>query len=157
MSANAYYKAACDSCRGRIEYPADLAGHLVACPHCAHLTRLTLPPALLPAVSKPVSETSVQLRDRIRRDSGYAGFRSIVAVIHVVLLLAAAVSFIVGLRFWLEPSAVMSQREAAIVCAGLLALGSVLILGAMVLKLGLTTVFDIADALLDASRRSSPK
>ena len=153
MSVNAYHKTACDACRGRIEYPIDLAGHLVACPHCGHLTRL----AVLPAASKPVSETTAQLRDRMRRDSGYREFRSVIAVIHATLLIAAGLILIFGLWLWHEPSIAFSQRETTIFCALLFATGSLLVLGATIFKMSLTLLVDIADAILHASRRIAPR
>src|SRR4029453_7133270 len=37
-----YLKAACQHCKGHIEYPSELAGQSVECPHCKQTT--TLPP-----------------------------------------------------------------------------------------------------------------
>jgi hypothetical protein len=41
-----YLKAACQHCKGHIEYPSELAGQSVECPHCKQT--LTLPPPPIP-------------------------------------------------------------------------------------------------------------
>jgi hypothetical protein len=41
-----YLKAACQHCKGHIEYPSGLAGQSVECPHCKQT--LTLPPPPIP-------------------------------------------------------------------------------------------------------------
>lgn len=47
MTRTKYLKAACQHCAGHIEYPAELIGTLVSCPHCQQETELLLltPPA----------------------------------------------------------------------------------------------------------------
>ncbi len=157
MSANAYFKTACENCRGRIEYPADLGGHLVACPHCGHLTRLALPPSIMAAAAKPVTESTGQILDRIRRESGYRGYRTAIAAIHIILLLGAGLSFVLGLWPLLEPKVPSAQGDNTLYCSVLFALGSLLIIAATILRLGLSLLVDIADATLDVSRRIAPK
>ena len=157
MAANAYYKTACDNCRGRIEYPTDLTGHLVACPHCGHLTRLALPQSLLPAGLKPSGESTAQLLERVRRDSGYPRLRSVIVAIHVILLVAGGLSLILGLWVSLEPSALPVPGSPPVYGTVLIAAGGTLILLAMILKPALSLLVDIADAILDATRRIAPK
>jgi hypothetical protein len=49
MSNAAYFKTACDHCKGHIEYPATVAGEIAACPHCGHQTLLPYVPTQSPA------------------------------------------------------------------------------------------------------------
>jgi len=44
MKQTKYLKCACQHCGGRIEFPAEVIGHVFDCPHCAQRTELTLPP-----------------------------------------------------------------------------------------------------------------
>jgi hypothetical protein len=44
MSQIKHLKGECSHCSGRIEFPADAVGTLVACPHCGEQTELMLPP-----------------------------------------------------------------------------------------------------------------
>jgi protease PrsW len=44
MSQIAYLKTACERCSGRIEYPSELAGQSIECPHCHQPTPLPPPP-----------------------------------------------------------------------------------------------------------------
>jgi len=46
MPETTYLKAACQHCKGHIEYPSKLAGQSVECPHCKQTT--TLPPLPTP-------------------------------------------------------------------------------------------------------------
>src|SRR5262245_66337827 len=44
-----YLKTECQHCKGHIEYPSELAGQSVECPHCKRAaTLLSTPPAPLP-------------------------------------------------------------------------------------------------------------
>jgi len=157
MSANAYFKTACETCRGRIEFPADLGGHLVACPHCGHLTRLVLPHTLVAGAPKPLGETTAQVLDRVRRDSAYRGFRAAITAVQVILLVAAALSFILGIWPLIEPTAQPAHGDKTLYCSLLFATGSLLLIAATVVKMGLSLLVDLADALLDVSRRIVPK
>src|SRR4051812_3924598 len=42
MSHTKYLKGQCTHCGGRIEFPAEVIGTTVECPHCARATELTL-------------------------------------------------------------------------------------------------------------------
>jgi membrane protein YdbS with pleckstrin-like domain len=59
MPETTYLKAACQYCKGHIEYPSELAGQSVGCPHCKQTTTLPPstspppPPPFQPAVSAP--------------------------------------------------------------------------------------------------------
>ncbi len=54
MPAIAYLKTDCEQCDGSIEYPSELAGQSIQCPHCQQATTLpspfTPPPAAPPAI-----------------------------------------------------------------------------------------------------------
>ena len=49
MSEITYLKIACERCGGHIEYPSEMAGQSIQCPHCQHT--ITLPPRF---VSPPI-------------------------------------------------------------------------------------------------------
>jgi DNA-directed RNA polymerase subunit RPC12/RpoP len=49
MSEITYLKITCERCGGHIEYPSEMAGRSIQCPHCQH--SITLPPRF---VSPPV-------------------------------------------------------------------------------------------------------
>ena len=59
MPETTYLKVECQHCKGHIEYPSELAGQSVECPHCKQTTTLPPstspppPPPLPPAVSAP--------------------------------------------------------------------------------------------------------
>src|SRR5437660_6080165 len=39
-----YLKIACERCGGHIEYPSEMAGQSIQCPHCQHAITLSSPP-----------------------------------------------------------------------------------------------------------------
>src|SRR5690242_2291080 len=43
MSQSKFLKCACSHCAGRIEFPVELIGTSVGCPHCGQSTELMLP------------------------------------------------------------------------------------------------------------------
>jgi len=51
MSQIVYLKTACERCSGHIEYPSELAGQSIECPHCHQAT--PLPPPLPPSFTTP--------------------------------------------------------------------------------------------------------
>src|SRR5215472_19374592 len=61
MWKTVYLKAACERCSGHIEYPTELAGQSVECPHCHQPTPLAplplsptpAPPPLPPSFTTP--------------------------------------------------------------------------------------------------------
>jgi predicted RNA-binding Zn-ribbon protein involved in translation (DUF1610 family) len=59
MSDSGYQKCPCKHCQGRIEFPAELAGSQIACPHCGAETDLYVPApakvAAVPVASAPVT------------------------------------------------------------------------------------------------------
>ena len=151
MSTNAFLKTACDHCAGRIEFPAGLAGHLVACPHCARLTRLAPPVPSLPG------ETTAELLNRIRRDSCYRALRNAIALLCGALQIGAGLSCVLGISKLATPSGLSGFFDASPNGVVLLLIGIVLSFGATIIKRSLSLLIDIADAVLDASRRTANK
>ena len=151
MSANAFLKTACDHCAGRIEFPTGLAGHLVACPHCTRLTRLAPPIPSLPG------ETTAELLSRIRRDSGYGALRKTIVLLCGTLQIGAGLSFVLGILTFFVPSAPEATLGVSINGAVLFLMGICLSIGATIIKRSLSLLIDIADAVLDVSRRIANK
>ena len=56
MSEIVYLKTACEHCSGHIEYPSELTGQSIECPHCHQATPLPppLPPSLTPSPPSPI-------------------------------------------------------------------------------------------------------
>jgi hypothetical protein len=52
MAPTTYHRTECQHCNGHIEYPSDIAGQSIQCPHCRQM--IVLPPHLAPA-TPPVS------------------------------------------------------------------------------------------------------
>ena len=151
MSANGYLKTACDHCAGRIEFPAGLAGHLVACPHCARLTRLA------PPGPSPPAESTAEMLNRIRRDSNYGALRKTIAFFCGTLQIGAALSVVLGIIILFVPSALDGIPGLSLNGAVLCLIGIILSIGAAITKRSVSLLIDIADAVLDASRRSANK
>jgi hypothetical protein len=53
MSEIAYLKIACERCSGHIEYPSEMAGQSIQCPHCQHVITLSSPPPPIPSQRTP--------------------------------------------------------------------------------------------------------
>jgi hypothetical protein len=78
MASLAYLKTDCDHCNGPIEFPTQLAGQSVACPHCHAQTLLPqFQPATAPPPTPPAPPTMVRSllppEDR-RRPTPQSGF-----------------------------------------------------------------------------------
>ena len=58
MPAIAYLKTDCEQCDGSIEYPSELAGQSIECPHCQQAT--TLPSPFMPPPAAPPAIPPVQ-------------------------------------------------------------------------------------------------
>ena len=151
MSANAFLKTACDHCAGRIEFPTGLAGHLVACPHCTRLTRLAPPIPSLP------SETTAELLSRVRRDSGYGALRKTIGLLCGALQIGAGLSCVLGIIMLFVPSAWDGILGIPLNGVVLFLIGIFLSIGAAVIKRSLSLLIDIADTVLDVSRRMANK
>ena len=93
MKQTKYLKCACQHCGGRIEFPADVIGQLVDCPHCQQRTELTLAPP--PEADTPEGPAKGQ------------SWR----VAGVVILLIGVIGVAVGMM-WLKRIAQRKQRPA---------------------------------------------
>jgi hypothetical protein len=60
MAAIAYIKTDCEQCGGPIEYPSELAGQSIECPHCQQATSLPSPFAPPPQAAAPPPIPPVQ-------------------------------------------------------------------------------------------------
>jgi Family of unknown function (DUF6232) len=69
MPAIAYIKTDCEHCDGSIEYPSELAGESIECPHCQQTTTLPTPfmppPPAAPQVSPPRAERPTRQGDEV--------------------------------------------------------------------------------------------
>ena len=54
MPSIAYIKTDCEHCDGSIEYPSELAGQTIECPHCHQMTTLPTPFMAPPPAAPPV-------------------------------------------------------------------------------------------------------
>src|SRR5262249_18468901 len=64
MWKTVYLKTACEACSGHIEYPSELAGQSVECPHCHQATPLPPPMSEGEEIATKVKEhTHERLRD----------------------------------------------------------------------------------------------
>ena len=87
MPETTYLKAACQHCKGHIEYPSELAGRPVQCPHCNQTT--TLPPSS-PPPPLPVINPA---RASIEKASNVAGVGCLLQGIGVVCFVLAIQTF----------------------------------------------------------------
>jgi hypothetical protein len=87
MPETTYLKAACQHCKGHIEYPSALAGQSVECPHCDQTT--TLPPCT-PPLPLPVINPA---RASIEKASSVAGVGCLLQGIGVVCFVLAIQTF----------------------------------------------------------------
>jgi DNA-directed RNA polymerase subunit RPC12/RpoP len=53
MSETTHLKMACERCGGHIEYPSEMAGQSIQCPHCQHTITLPSPPPPIPPQPTP--------------------------------------------------------------------------------------------------------
>jgi hypothetical protein len=83
MPETTYLKAACQHCKGHIEYPSELAEQSVECPHCKQMT--TLPPSTLPPPLSVINPA----RASIDKASSVAGVGCLLQGIGVVCFVLA--------------------------------------------------------------------
>ena len=99
-----YLKVGCQHCKGHIEYPSELGGQSIECPHCKQMT--TLPP---PPFSRPRPAIQRPIKASVRKASSFAGvgrlFQGISAVCFILAILTVKtliLSIILGiLGLWL--------------------------------------------------------
>ncbi len=60
MTAIAYLRTDCEHCTGHIEYPPELVGQSIACPHCGQTTGLSSP--LGPKSQAPAETAKIKTR-----------------------------------------------------------------------------------------------
>jgi hypothetical protein len=83
MPETTHRKAACQHCKGHIEYPSELAGQSVECPHCKQMT--TLPPSTLPPPLPVINPA----RASIENASSVAGIGCLLQGIGVICFVLA--------------------------------------------------------------------
>jgi DNA-directed RNA polymerase subunit RPC12/RpoP len=57
VSDTVYLKTACERCGGHIEYPSELGGQSIQCPHCKHEITLPASPIPPPPVQQPAGSS----------------------------------------------------------------------------------------------------
>jgi uncharacterized paraquat-inducible protein A len=103
MAAIAYLKTDCEQCDGSIEYPAELAGQSIECPHCQQTTTLAAFPAQ-PIVVAPPAIPSPQPRvvtGRRIKKSEFVGAGAAVQAVGCLAFLVGAVlcTSVLGMLF----------------------------------------------------------
>ena len=78
MSETTYLKTACERCGGHIEYPSEMAGQSIQCPHCQHTIKLLSPPP--PPQPPPTIPQSPPVKATIKRKSSLAGIGCLLRV-----------------------------------------------------------------------------
>src|ERR1043166_2829830 len=99
-----YLKAECQYCKGHIEYPSELGGQSIECPHCKQMT--TLPP---PPFSPPPPAIQRPIKASVRKASSFAGggrllqgIRAVFFILAIVTIKTPIVPIILGLLgLWL--------------------------------------------------------
>ena len=87
MPPTVYLKTECEHCRGHIEYPSEMAGQPIQCPHCQHMIALPLP-----SPPPPPTTQSAPVKPSIRRASSVAGIGCLLQGLGVVCLSFALLS-----------------------------------------------------------------
>ncbi|HAO78511.1 MAG TPA: hypothetical protein DCQ92_05945 [Verrucomicrobia subdivision 3 bacterium] len=86
-------KIACPSCAGHIEFPVDMHGQVINCPHCSLSVPLTIPGYVCPASAPPLPQT---VRGQIIRKGETFGVGCLVQLIGLVLLFIFPIGTIIG-------------------------------------------------------------
>jgi len=126
MPETTYLKAACQHCKGHIEYPSELAGQPVQCPHCNQST--TLPPSTMPPPLPVINPARVNPASAsIEKASSVAGIGCLLQGTGVVCFVLAIQTFktvvfpivfgILGLRLLFYGSRKASWYQCS-VCGG---------------------------------------
>jgi uncharacterized paraquat-inducible protein A len=83
-----YLKVGCQHCKGHIEYPSELGGQSIECPHCKQMT--TLPP---PPFSPPPPVIQQPVRTSVIKESSMVGVGCLLQGLGAVCLLVAGITF----------------------------------------------------------------
>ena len=91
-----YLKTDCERCSGSIEYPSQMAGQSIECPHC-HQT-ITLPSPLIPSTPQPPPiPPSPQIKASIKKASSVVGVGCLLQGLGVICLVLAAATYKTGI------------------------------------------------------------
>jgi hypothetical protein len=95
MAETTYLKAACQHCKGHIEYPSELAGQSIECPHCKQTTTLPLstPPPPIPPPLPGINPAKAS----IEKASSFAGIGCLLQGIGAVCFVLAILTFKIGI------------------------------------------------------------
>lgn len=100
MSQIVYLKTACERCSGHIEYPCELAGQSIECPHCHQATPLPPPlPAAEPASLSLMEPTRARLDGVGRGSIALKSLIKTVESIAMVIALSALVILVATILF----------------------------------------------------------
>ena len=84
-----HLKTLCSTCGGHVEYPIELAGQTIACPHCHDAMAL---PALIFPPAAPTPAPLVQMTAEIVRQSKTAGAGCLVQCLGLLCFLLAIIT-----------------------------------------------------------------
>lgn len=99
MSATAYLKTDCELCGGHIEYPSELAGLSIECPHCQQTTAL---PAPFPQKASAASFKTVQPETLVWEGSPSHWKYAAYWVLGVLLIALYGTGLLVLLLIWID-------------------------------------------------------
>jgi hypothetical protein len=112
MSETTHLKMACERCGGHIEYPSEMAGHSIQCPHCQHTIKLPPPPPIPPHNARRLPRLSQALPGTVASARRHG--ISMKTFTSVFLAIIAAVIAIIGVFFLIRPF--LQYNEAKRLC-----------------------------------------
>ena len=156
----------CNHCSTPLEFDSPSAGTTIVCPSCHHETQLYVPQAppppqvqtiVTPIIESPPAPipTPRELLALVRADSCYKTFRSLVAMLQILVFILAALFAFAGINAFItaspggERSTTVPFTLAACLCSVFL------IVLAIAGKQALVVVLDIADCQIQARRDRS--
>jgi hypothetical protein len=154
----------CSNCSTPLEFDSPSAGTTIVCPSCHHETQLYVPLAppppqvqaiVTPIIERPPTPTPRELLASVRAESCYKTFRSLVAMLQILVFILAALFAFAGINAFItappgvERSTAVTFTLAACLCSAFL------IVLAIAGKQALVVVLDIADCQIQARRDRS--
>ena len=112
MSETTHLKMACERCGGHIEYPSEMAGQSIQCPHCQHTIKLPPSPPIPPHNARRLPRLSQALPGTVAPARRHGIFMK--TFTSVFLAIIAAVIAIIGVFFLIRPF--LQYNEAKRLC-----------------------------------------
>ena len=154
----------CSNCSTPLEFDSPSAGTTIVCPSCHHETQLYVPlappPPPVQTIVTPIIESSPaptprELLASVRADSCYKTFRSLVAMLQILVFILAALFAFAGINAFITAAPGVERSTAATFCLASCLCSAFLIVLAIAGKQALVVVLDIADCQIQARRYRS--